>query len=86
MATDGACAGIRTWLIAGTVESAGLIGSVALGVGTAFAVAERGNRNALADTVAAAALARAATDGAYAMLRVNLPGLADHAAARAKRA
>jgi glutamate formiminotransferase/formiminotetrahydrofolate cyclodeaminase len=52
----------------------------------AFAAAERGNMSAIADAVAAAALGRAAVEGAHAMLRVNLPGLADRAAAAGLRA
>lgn len=47
----------------------------------AWAAGERGNRGVLADVVAAAALGRGALDAAYAMLRVNLPGLRDRAAA-----
>jgi len=47
----------------------------------AYAAAERGNKHAIADAVAASALGRAAIEGAHAMLRVNLPGLLDRAAA-----
>jgi formiminotetrahydrofolate cyclodeaminase len=51
----------------------------------AYSAADRGNRGVIADAVAAVALGRGALDAAYAMLRVNLPGLRDRAAAAGLR-
>jgi glutamate formiminotransferase/formiminotetrahydrofolate cyclodeaminase len=47
----------------------------------AWAAGERGNRGVLADVVAAASLGRGALEAAHAMLRVNLAGMRDRAAA-----
>jgi formiminotetrahydrofolate cyclodeaminase len=40
---------------------------------------KRGNRNSLSDAGVAALVARAAADGAYYNVRINLPGLKDEA-------
>jgi glutamate formiminotransferase/formiminotetrahydrofolate cyclodeaminase len=45
----------------------------------AAVVADRGNVNSLSDAGVAAAAARAAAEGAYENVLINLPGLADEA-------